>query len=298
MAIASAARADFERARRRAFWRRVAKWFTRADDALLSFDEVRRQLHVRGQHDVGFHEVRVDQIVGSVSRYRDFDRAFLPRNVWTRGRWESVDRALRTGVVLPPVELYKVGEVYFVKDGNQRVSVARETGQVFVDAKVIEFDSPAPVSSARDILDWIRDEDAVGFHETTGISRLRPGARIELTLPGQYEKLLEHIQTHRWYLGLERKSEVAYPDAVASWYDRVYLPTVEAIRGVDALRDFPNHTEADLYLWITEHHWYLHEAGLAKGHGLPGVVDEYVEHHSELPLKRITRKIRRKGQPI
>lgn len=302
MVIASTAHAEFLRARRKAFWRRIAKWFTRADDALLSFDEVRRQLRVRGQYDRGFQEIPVDKIVGSVSRYRDFDRAFLPRNAWNRGKWESVDRALLTGVVLPPVELYKIGDTYFVKDGNQRVSVARETGQLVIDANVVELESPAPVSSAEDILDLIRDRDAVAFHEVTGIHKVRPGARIELSLPGQYVKLLEHIETHRWYLGVERKTEVPYPEAVASWYDRVYLPTVEAIRETNALRDFPDKTEADLYLWITEHHWYLHqrgdykahEAGLAQRESLRGVVRDYVDDHSELRLKRVARTIRRK----
>jgi len=184
-----------------------------------------------------------------------------------------------------------------VKDGNHRVSVARERGQVFVDARVIEVESPAPVTSIEDLFEWIRNEDAVRFHEATGISRLRPGARIELTLAGQYEKLYQHIATHQWYLGVEQKREIPYPEAVASWYDRVYLPTVQAIRNEDALRDFPHRTEADLYLWITEHHWYMHESGLAKGHGIDGIVKEYVQEHSELPLKRLTRTIRRKARP-
>src|ERR671924_102957 len=124
MVVASVARADFERARRKAFWRRIAKWFARADDALLSFDDVRKRLHTGAQ---------------------------------------------RSGIVLPPVELYRIGDTYFVKDGNQRVSVARETGQRVIDARVIELDSPAPVSSAEHILALIRDEDAVRFHEATGI---------------------------------------------------------------------------------------------------------------------------------
>jgi hypothetical protein len=148
---------------------------------------------------------------------------------------------------LPPIELYRIGETYFVKDGNHRVSVARQRGQVFVDARVIEVESPAPVTSIEDHFEWIRNEDAVKFHEATGISRLRPGARIELTLAGQYEKLFQHVSTHQWYLGVEQKREIPYREAVASWYDRVYLPTVQAIRNGDALRDFPNRTEADLW---------------------------------------------------
>src|SRR5437867_13096586 len=139
------ARADYRRARRRAFMRGVLSWFRRADNALLAFDEVRRGIHAQAQHDGGVREVEIDQIVGSVGRYRDFDRAFLPRQARTRGRWESIDTAYLTHVELPPIELYKIGETYFVKDGNHRVSVARERGQVFVDARVIEVESPAPV---------------------------------------------------------------------------------------------------------------------------------------------------------
>ena len=93
-------------------------------------------------------------------------------------------------------------------------------------------------------------------------------------------------------MGIEKKREIAYDEAVASWYDRVYLPTVEAIRHADALRDFPHRTEADLYLWITEHHWYLHEAGLPKGHDLEQIVTGYAAERSERPLKRLGRAIR------
>ncbi|OLD33739.1 MAG: hypothetical protein AUI44_00200 [Chloroflexi bacterium 13_1_40CM_2_67_6] len=292
MLARSTAHADFQRARRKAFWRQLGSWLVRADNALLAFEEVRKQLRAHARREGGMREVAIDQIVGSVGRYRDFDRAFLPRQLRTRDRWESIDRAHLEGVELPPIELYKIGEIYFVKDGNHRVSVARERGQVFVDARVIEVVSPAPITSVEDLLDWIRNTDMLAFYAATRIGELRPDARIELTLPGQYEKLLEHISTHRWYLGIEKKREIAYDEAVASWYDRVYLPTVEAIRHADALRDFPHRTEADLYLWITEHHWYLHEAGLPKGHDLEQIVSGYAAERSERPLKRLGRAIR------
>src|SRR5438067_4791178 len=247
--------ADYRRARRRAFMRGVLSWFRRADNALLAFDEVRRGIHAQAQRDGGLREVEIDQIVGSVGRYRDSDRAFLPRQVQTQDRWESVDRAYLDHTELPPVELYKIGETYFVKDGNHRVSVARERGQEFIDAHVIEVEAPAPVMNVEDLLEWIRKQEALAFYETTRLGEIRPGARIDLTLPGQYEKLLEHIRTHQWYLGIEHKREVPYSEAVASWYDRIYLPTIEAVRATGALHDFPHRTEADLYLWVTEHHW-------------------------------------------
>ncbi len=297
--------ADYRRARRKAFMRGVLSWFKRSDNALLAFDDVRRGIHAQAQREGGLREVPIDQIVGSVGRYRDFDRAFLPRQIQTRDRWESVDRAHLDGTDLPPVDLYKIGDTYFVKDGNHRVSVARERGQAFIDAHVIEVTAPAPVHSVEDLLDWMRDQDALSFYEKTHISELRPDARIELTLPGQYEKLLEHISTHRWYLGIEHKREIPYREAVASWYDRIYLPTIEAIRATDALRDFPNRSEADLYLWVTEHHWYLHQEALPKGRDLKDLVSEYADEHSERrvnPLSAVTRIVpltaaRRRASP-
>lgn len=289
---ADVVRGDYERARRKGFVRAIASWLRRSDNALLAFEEMRRGIHAQAQRDGGLHEVPIDQIVGSVGRYRDFDRAFLPRQARTRDRWESVDRAHRERTEVPPIELYQIGEVYFVKDGNHRVSVARERGQAFIDAHVTLVTAPAPVDSVEDLLDWIRDQDAVAFYEKTDLLRLRPDARIELTLPGQYEKLLEHISTHRWYLGTEKKREIAYPEAVASWYDRVYVPTVEAIRKTEALRDFPNRTEADLYLWTTEHHWYLHKAAHPQGESLEAIVREYAGENSERPLRPLLRRAR------
>jgi hypothetical protein len=268
--------------------RGVLSWFRRSDNALLAFDEVRRGIHAQAQREGGMREVPIDHIVGSVGRYRDFDRAFLPRQVQTRDRWESVDRAYLDHSELPPIDLYKIGETYFVKDGNHRVSVARERGQAFIDAHVIEVTAPAPVRSVEDLLDFIRDQDALSFYEKTHISELRPDARIELTLPGQYEKLLEHISTHRWYLGIEANREISYAEAVASWYDRIYLPTIEAVRTTDALRDFPHRSEADLYLWVTEHHWYLHQEALPKGPDLNELVSEYAEEHSERQLNPLS----------
>src|SRR5512138_1525754 len=120
-----AAKLDFENAIRKGYWRSVMSWFTRTDNKLLPYDEFRRSLPVYGQHDIGMRQIELDKIIGSVGRYLDFDRAFLPRRTNTRNRWESVDRAHLQDITLPPIEVYKVGTVYFVKDGNHRVSVAR-----------------------------------------------------------------------------------------------------------------------------------------------------------------------------
>src|SRR5512146_2399681 len=144
-ALRSLARLDFDRAHYKSFWSAVGNYITQRSNYLLPFDEVRKALPLKGQHYAGLQEIPIDLIVGSVSRYQDFDRAFLPRRTHTRDRWMSIDEAHLQDITLPPVEVYQIGSAYFVKDGNHRVSVAREKGQAFIDAFVIQVDVPVPI---------------------------------------------------------------------------------------------------------------------------------------------------------
>ena len=234
-------------------------WFTRTDNKLLPYDKIRRSLPVHGQHDIGMRQIELDKIVGSVGRYLDFDRAFLPRRTNTRNRWESVDRAHLQDITLPPIEVYKVGSVYFVKDGNHRASVARERGQAFIDAFVIEIDVAFPIDENTRIEEMIRKTELEEFEQKTQIRTVRPLADIWFTVVGGSAKVLEHIDVHRWYMGEKRKADVPYAEAVANWYDEVYLPLVNVIRHYKILEGFPRRTEADLYLWIIEHLYYLRQ---------------------------------------
>jgi hypothetical protein len=260
----------------------------------LGFDEVRRQLRTQqGPHSLGIQQVELDAIVGSVGRYHDFDAAFLPRQSQTKPRWLSINRAHYEDVSLPPVELYRLGETYFVKDGNHRVSVARERGQAFIDAVVTEIKSPVPIASLAELEEWLEQQDAVDFLATTRLLDLRPEADVRLTLCGQYEKLLEHISVHRWFLGEEFEREISYEDAVVSWYDQVYGPMVEAIREADVAREFPGRTEADLYVWLIEHVWYLREAGqLEEDVSLEAAARTFGTSFSSRPRRRLARAVR------
>lgn len=132
--------ADFDRAVRTGRWRQVVSRFNRRSDELLSYDDVRKQHSIKGQRELGVRIVSIDEIIGSVGRCRDFDRAFYPRRSVVSQRWMSIARAARKHVPLPPVELYKVGDSYFVQDGHHRISVARASGQDFIDAYVIEVE--------------------------------------------------------------------------------------------------------------------------------------------------------------
>ncbi len=251
--------ADFSRARRRAFFNEVVASLWGGNNHLLSFDAVKRSLRLRGQAYAGVRPVELAKIVGSVDRYTDFDRVFMPTQTYTAERWKSIDRAFQESVELPPISLFKVGDMYFVRDGHHRVSVAREQGVAFIDAEVIECDTRVPLSGTLRPEDLVIAGEYADFLERTGLDRLRPDERIEFSIPGQYATLAEHIEVHRYFLGQERQGSVPWAEAVTSWYDNLYLPVARIIRERNVLAHFPGRTEADLYLWIMDHLYYLKE---------------------------------------
>lgn len=259
MALDQMANQDFERAVRKSFWRRIITKIRGEENDLLPFDEVREKIKIQGQRYIGLRQVEVEKIIGSVGRYRDFDRIFLPVQKRTRSRWVSVDKAHYEQIPLPPVDLYKIGEVYFVKDGNHRVSVARQRGQEFVDAYIIEIDIPVNISLETSMKDLDLKQENAEFILKSGINKLRPEVNINATLPGIYTRMLEHIDVHRWYLGESSESDISYEEAVTSWYDSVYSPVVDIITENDLLDIFPNICEADLYVWILEYAGYLRQ---------------------------------------
>jgi hypothetical protein len=281
---------DFERAYHRSWWRSVIARLTGRSNELLPFDEVRQSLPYRGQRDIGLQTVPLEKIVGSVGRYRDFDRAFLPTQRQTTERWVNVRKAHYRDVLLPPVDLYKIGDVYFVKDGNHRVSVARERNQTDIDAYVTEIDIPFRLTADMDI-DSVNLEKAYGqFCQDTRLDELRPDADLHLSNPAEYARLREHIAAHHYYLGTERQSDVSYADAVASWYDNVYRPLVDAIAAQGLRRQFPDMTAADLYLRVSEYQWLVREAAQdVVGGDLAR--DEATERMAEIYQQRVVRRV-------
>jgi hypothetical protein len=289
--IEQIARADFERATWKAFWNSIVNWMTRRPNTLIPFDELEDRLPTTGQRDRGMQEIEVDQIAGSVGRYRDFDRAFLPTQRHTRERWLNIDAAFHRQAKLPPIEVYQIGDVYFVKDGNHRVSVAKERGQAYMDAYVIQIDTPIELTPDTDLDMLIRQIEKADFFRATHLDILRPGNQLRLTVPGQYEKLLEHINVHRWYVGVENKREIGWEEAVQSWYDTVYMPIVDYIREHNILADFPNRTETDLYLWLIEHQANLRD--FTNPVPLEEATEDFVAKNSDLPLKKAARVIKK-----
>ncbi len=255
--------ADFAAARLKALFRELLAFLTGQPNELLAFERVRERLHIGGPIYRGVHTVPIRQILGSVDRYRDFDRAFLPKQDFMAERWQKVTRAWYQDISLPPVLLYKVGEVYFVVDGHHRVSVAREKGQEAIEAEVRECAVRVPVTADLGPDDLEVMGAQVEFLERTGLDRLRPGAAIQVTILGGYDRMLEHIAVHRYFMGLEFQRDIPEDEAVGHWYDTVYRPIVSVIRESDILRAFPGRAEADLYLWVLDHRHYLVAQGKA-----------------------------------
>lgn len=223
---------------------------------LLPFDWVKEKVRVQGWRYLGLQEVEVDKIAGSVDRYDDFTRSFFPLQADDE-RQRNINAALARGEVLPPVKLYKLGDVYFVVDGHHRVAAAKRAGVKFLDAEVEEFLTQVPLSPADTEKDVLLKAEYAAFLAHTKLKELRPEAEIIFTELAGYRKLLEHIDVHRYFRGLEEGREISYAEAVASWYDRVYRPITEAVRRTGILRKFPGRTQADLYVWLSEHLYYL-----------------------------------------
>src|SRR6476659_4914662 len=136
---------DYAHARRGACRDEIGSFLTRRPNELLSFQEVREKLPIKSQAYVGVKAIPVANIIGSSDRYEDFNRRFLPPQTQTRTRWESVDVATLTDVMLPPIDVYHIGNAYFGLDGNHRVSVAKEKGMAFIDARVVELHTAVPL---------------------------------------------------------------------------------------------------------------------------------------------------------
>jgi len=246
---------DFSRARRKAFLRKVGAYLRRdpGSNQLLSFDEVKGALGAVSQVYLGLREVPVSKIVGSVGRHRDFDRAFLPSKPDLGTRWRRIDEIMHRAEELPPVSLYKIGDAYFVQDGNHRVSVALQQGVEMIDAEVIELRSRVPVDSALTARDLLHKLEHRHLLERLPIDRVLPEIKVEFSDVADYRRLATYIEAHGFRVTQLWKRYVSPEEVLRDWYEYGYRPISEMIREDRILDAFPERTELDLYLWIVYH---------------------------------------------
>jgi hypothetical protein len=283
---------DWKRARRKALVQDVLALIQRRPMDLLPFDEVREKLRLRNRRYLGLQDVPLDEIVGSVGRYQDFTRKFLPRQDALEGRWQKVDQIANVGGGMPPIELFKVGDAYFVRDGNHRVSIARAQNAPSIEAFVWEYETGVPLGPETDLDDLLIKAEYVEFLERTGLDQNRLEQPIEFTAAGRYSELEYQIALYRYNLSQIDGEEFSFPQAAALWYDMLYTPIVQIIRDSNALHEFPGRTEADLYVWIFR---YQRELSGQYGRQVPmsEAASDFAEKFSEQPLKKAARQIRR-----
>jgi nucleotide-binding universal stress UspA family protein len=244
---------DFQSAHLRGKLQGVLARLTGRSNELLSYEDVARKLKLQGRSDRGIQSIPVDAIIGSVGRYTDFTRTFLPRRATDQQRWANVKAMTLDLVGLDPVEVYKVSEVYFVLDGNHRVSIARQEGWKEIQAHVIEIQTDIPLTPDVRPEELIVKAEYADFLEQTGLNKTQEMVDLRITIPGGYQKLLDEISICRCQIEEEEQYECSIQESAKSWYREIYLPFAEAVRERGMMRWFPDRTVTDLYVWMSEH---------------------------------------------
>jgi hypothetical protein len=274
---------EFGNARMNAFLEMIMAKFTGHNIHLLSFSEVVDKLRLTQSVYRGLQDIPVKNIVGSTGRYEDFTRHFLPRRSDKRDkeRWRTIYTLAVTGRGFPPIDVYKIDQVYFVKDGNHRVSVARDLSWETIQAYVTELPSVISLEPDVEPKDLILKEECAYFLEETQLLVTCPESKeyIDFTEPGGYQRLLRHIELHRYLLqrNSDRQDAIPLPDAAADWYSNVFTPLINAVRDSEIIKMFPGRSESDLYIWLVQHQQPLRDRNGLGRLPLPMAAKEFLE---------------------
>jgi hypothetical protein len=251
---------DFSRARGKAMLSRIQYFLNTDRDRLLSFNDVKDILKPTNQVYKGTQTVPLKLIIGSEGRYRAFNKYFLPKSEHLRSRWERVDEAHIKDITLPPIQLYEIGGVYFVRDGNHRVSVARTQNVEYIDAEVISLATEISITPSMTIEALTKALIAYEkniFYEKTEFGKLTGCGDLDFTTPGRYDVIYNHILVHKYFLNEHNSGEIPFPKALTSWYNRVYCPVIDIITEQRLLPLFPGRSPSDLYVWLVKHWDFL-----------------------------------------
>ncbi len=293
------AQEDFARARRKAQFELFLSSLQMKRSDLLSLYDVKELLRPKTETYIGVKPIPISRIVGSEGRYQDFNSTFFPKKEMLRGRWQSIDRAHMQYVELPPISVYKIGDAYFVRDGNHRVSVAKSRGIEYVDATIVELGSeitPEPGMSMRQLKKKVIEYERQRFLEAYQLTEDRLITQITFTSPGRYTEMLHHINVHKYYLNEDRNAEIPFEEAADAWYEHVYLPIIENFRENRVLGKFPGRTEGDLYMWVVRHWEELREkyhSDLSVEHAARDLTEKYGLSYWERVKRTVTSLFRK-----
>ena len=254
---------DFLRARRHQVLSTLASWMrhdSHLDNETFSFSEVVDALGRKGERHLGIQEIPMDAIVGSVDKVRDFDRRFRPTSSRSRERWERLARKSRTGDTFPPIEVYQLGHLYFVRDGHHRVSVGRALGAITIEADVTQIDTEISTEGVGRRSDLDAKNWGLRFLKRVPLDA-EHRSEVECTDPADYHRLAEMIEAWACRLMHHERTYIDKADMGRRWFDEEYTPVLRMIEeagvrgagetGVDAyLR-----VAAERYRLIREHEW-------------------------------------------
>jgi hypothetical protein len=241
---------DFLRARRRRMFAQLSALLRLEPgdvDVVLSFDEVIDALGRVGERDLGATSIAIETIVGTVDRRKEFDREFRPTSSRARARFERIAEAARRGVSLPPIDVYRVGGLHFVRDGHHRVAVARAQGRDTIDAHVVEVVTRVAADSSITLSDLALKSHERLFHERVPLP-LDARARIALTDPMQYGALAEGVEAWGYRLSQHDERYLDRPQTALRWYHEEYVPVVALLRDTDLIGRRESETDAYLRL--------------------------------------------------
>jgi hypothetical protein len=246
---------DFHRAQTKAFLSRLSHVFNLSEEDLLPFDAAKQLLKPAGEVYTGLVTVPLGKIVGSEGRYRDFNRHFLPKKDHLKQRWMSIDKTHYQDIILPPVRLYEMGGVYFVRDGNHRVSVARSLGQMEIDAEVVSLQAKIELNSDMNLDELKRaviNYEEKQFFADTGYLAVIGEDDIDFSEPGRFDTIREHIAVHKYYLNEHESGEIDFASALWSWHENVFKPIVLAIGEENVLPLFPaERPRISIFSWFS-----------------------------------------------
>ena len=247
---------DFSKARAKEIFTQIMYFLDSRKNNLLSLNDVKEILKPKSESYKGLKTVPINLIIGSEGRYQDFNKYFLPKSEHLRRRWERVDEARLSDITLPPIQLYEIGGVYFVRDGNHRVSVAKAQGVEMVDAELISLSTElqlTPDMTLEELTDSLLLYEKKTFYEKTSFNTLTGCEELNFSIPGRYDVIYDHIEVHKYFMNQTQEEEVAFDEALVSWYSAVYAPIIKIITEEKLCSLFPERTASDLYIWIVNH---------------------------------------------
>jgi hypothetical protein len=250
------AHSDFSRARRRHRLSDLANRLRREPDdinVILPFDEVVEALGKRGERRLGLQTIELDSIAGTVDRTREFDRSFRPTSRRVRRRWEGIAKAMRRGEGMPPIDVYRVGELHFVEDGHHRVSVARQLGLEVIEANVTEIVTAIGADRGISVRDLTLKGHERLFFERVPLPRAAR-ERIGFTETWRYGALADGVEA--WGMrAMQADGEFMTREEVArEWFEREYVPVIELLREEGLIG---RGTEAEAYVRVVSLRYLL-----------------------------------------